>query len=196
MSSSSSSSSSSTANGGRKQGPSGTGSKGARRRRYKAKHADGGLEVRNEINVTPLVDVCLVLLIIFMVITPLLSRGRQVSLAETQNHKTEDDNTQPLIVVTKESEIYYEDDLVGPVTDPRSIDKMKKLVREDRRMAREKIKTGEATVGSDSRITVKADKNVNYASVYPVLKALHEMKVSSIELGTNKVIESTLGKAE
>jgi len=41
--------------------------------------------VRSEINVTPLVDVCLVLLIIFMVITPILRRDSPVLLPETQN---------------------------------------------------------------------------------------------------------------
>ncbi|MGA0323216.1 MAG: biopolymer transporter ExbD, partial [Ilumatobacteraceae bacterium] len=40
-------------------------------------------EVHNEINVTPLVDVCLVLLIIFMVIMPMLQRGKEVPLPQT-----------------------------------------------------------------------------------------------------------------
>jgi biopolymer transport protein ExbD len=46
--------------------------------------AIGKAAVRSEINVTPLVDVCLVLLIIFMVITPLLRHESQVLLPETQ----------------------------------------------------------------------------------------------------------------
>ena len=43
----------------------------------------GDFTVRSEINVTPLVDVCLVLLIIFMVVTPMLQQGGHVSLPET-----------------------------------------------------------------------------------------------------------------
>jgi biopolymer transport protein ExbD len=48
-------------------------------------HGSGEDAVRSEINVTPLVDVCLVLLIIFMVVTPLLQKGVDVSLPETRN---------------------------------------------------------------------------------------------------------------
>jgi len=40
-------------------------------------------DVRGDINVTPLVDVCLVLLIIFMVVTPMLQKGVGVALPET-----------------------------------------------------------------------------------------------------------------
>ena len=42
-------------------------------------------KIQSDINVTPLVDVCLVLLIIFMVVTPLLQSGISVQLPETQN---------------------------------------------------------------------------------------------------------------
>ncbi len=44
--------------------------------------------VRNQINVTPLVDVCLVLLIIFMVVTPWLRKGIDVALPETANPRS------------------------------------------------------------------------------------------------------------
>jgi len=55
--------------------------------------------VRNEINVTPLVDVCLVLLIIFMVITPLMARGKDVPLPKAANESKEKDKMQPVVSV-------------------------------------------------------------------------------------------------
>lgn len=52
--------------------------------------------VKNDINVTPLVDVVLVLLIIFMVVTPMLQRGKDVSLPKA---KSSDDTEKPDAVI-------------------------------------------------------------------------------------------------
>lgn len=61
---------------------------------------DGGT-VRSDINVTPLVDVVLVLLIIFMVVTPMLQKGQAVQLPEATNpDKKPDDKSQIMVVVT------------------------------------------------------------------------------------------------
>jgi biopolymer transport protein ExbD len=65
--------------------------------------------VKNEINVTPLVDVVLVLLIIFMVVTPMLQRGKDVRLPQVNKPDEEKKDTDPLILsVTTDKKIWIE----------------------------------------------------------------------------------------
>ncbi len=68
--------------------------------------------IKNEINVTPLVDVVLVLLIIFMVVTPMLQRGKDVRLPKAQQIEKDDKKADPIIVsVTPDKHLYVEHDL-------------------------------------------------------------------------------------
>src|SRR5262245_17801551 len=65
--------------------------------------------VKNEINVTPLVDVVLVLLIIFMVVTPMLQRGKDVRLPQVSKPDEEKKDSDPLILsVTTDKSIWIE----------------------------------------------------------------------------------------
>jgi biopolymer transport protein ExbD len=67
--------------------------------------------VRSEINVTPLVDVVLVLLIIFMVVTPMLQKGPPVVLPRASDPpKKPEDKSQILIVVAKDKPLFIEKD--------------------------------------------------------------------------------------
>src|ERR1700722_7488008 len=59
-------------------------------------------EVRSQINVTPLVDVCLVLLIIFMVVTPMLQKGIDVALPETHTPDKMPENSKQLTISVKQ----------------------------------------------------------------------------------------------
>jgi biopolymer transport protein TolR len=69
--------------------------------------------VKNEINITPLVDVVLVLLIIFMVITPMLQRGKDVRLPEAAKTDDQKDESDPLILsLTSDKKYYVESDQV------------------------------------------------------------------------------------
>lgn len=65
--------------------------------------------VKSDINVTPLVDVVLVLLIIFMVITPMLQRGKDVKLPQSKSIDEENKDADPIILsVTKDNHIFIE----------------------------------------------------------------------------------------
>jgi biopolymer transport protein ExbD len=64
---------------------------------------------KSEINVTPLVDVVLVLLIIFMVVTPMLQRGKEVSLPPASKPNEDDKKADPLVMsLTKDRTIWIE----------------------------------------------------------------------------------------
>ena len=132
---------------------------------------------KSDINVTPLVDICLVLLIIFMVITPMMSRGKEVQLPKTDTHYNRKDKQQPVIAVDDRGVLWYEKDKLGEIT-PDSLQKMKDRIT--RGWA--KVKDAE----SSNRVYLKASKDVAYEKVYPVLMAINEMGVQSIDLGTNE----------
>src|SRR6266704_1781526 len=83
-------------------------------------------EVTSDINVTPMADVMLVLLIIFMVITPMLQKGVSVDMAKTNNPKemTEADKEDSILVAVSRDGKYYlnqdrvnVDDLTAKVSD-------------------------------------------------------------------------------
>ena len=73
--------------------------------------------VKSEINVTPLVDVVLVLLIIFMVVTPMLQKGPAVQLPKASDPpKKPEDKNQILIVVAQNKDLYIEKDRMSGET--------------------------------------------------------------------------------
>jgi biopolymer transport protein ExbD len=74
-------------------------------------------EISSDINVTPMVDVMLVLLIIFMVITPLLAKGVTVDLVKTKNPismKKADQDDAIVVAVQKDGKTYMGSDQIAP----------------------------------------------------------------------------------
>jgi len=157
---------------------------------------------RSEMNVTPLVDVCLVLLIIFMVIMPLLARGKEVPLPKTRNHSESVDKNQPIIAINSTGEIYFDKDKlteVVPAAAPvgqqgrRWQVKNAPLLRRTLDDAWHRAEQGR-TKDEESvsyKVFFKADKDLPYGMVYPVIMELHELGVTSIDLGTNELKEPT-----
>src|SRR5947207_12118250 len=89
------------------------------KRRWRMSHSKGPHTdaVRNDINVTPLVDVMLVLLIIFMLMTLIMGRGHDVNLPHAHNYSQEKDKMQPVVTVDTEGNLFVEKNKLGPVNE-------------------------------------------------------------------------------
>jgi biopolymer transport protein TolR len=120
--------------------------------------------LNSEINVTPLVDVCLVLLIIFMVVTPMLQKGVPINLPVTEDpEKTPDTEKQLQISVKTEGVVY-----LGPTAVRKEqVDSELKAIH-DRTPDRE--------------IAVKGDRSVKYGAVLDVLKSCREVGFNNVGL--------------
>ncbi|AQS87392.1 ExbD/TolR proton channel family protein [Neoasaia chiangmaiensis NBRC 101099] len=104
----------------------------------------------SEINVTPLVDVMLVLLIIFMVTAPMMTSGVNVDLPKTDASPLNAD-TKPITVSMKsDGSLYMGDD---PVSADQLVDRLKEASQND----------------PTHRIFVKADAHINYGQVMEVM---------------------------
>jgi biopolymer transport protein TolR len=125
--------------------------------------------IQGDINVTPLVDVVLVLLIIFMVVTPMIASGVQVDLPKTVNHfKKPDDGKDIIVSVTKEKVVYMMANAVKKEDIPRRIE-------EERRKHPEKT------------VFVKGDSRTSYGAVREVMELVHKAGIEDVMLGTEDV---------
>lgn len=137
------------------------------RRRHAQSHAHDQAAIagpRSDINVTPLVDVVLVLLIIFMVVTPLLHRGVQIELPQTANHEKKNDNGEQLVVSVRADGVYVETErLEGDALSDRFRTELKRASRP---------------------VHVRADRSLHFGEVRKVLNNLHDIGAANVGLGT------------
>jgi biopolymer transport protein TolR len=144
-----------------------TGLQGKRSRKRGGRASSAG-QFQANINVTPLVDVVLVLLIIFMVVTPMLSKGVNVDLPVTQNHdKRNDDNRDIIVAITHRGEIYVGSDRVA-------LDAVGNAVLTERRRHPEKT------------IFLKGDTRLDFSAARGVMEALHRAGIAEVQLGTEE----------
>lgn len=126
-------------------------------------------QVKGEINVTPLIDVVLVLLIIFMVVTPMIASGVQVDLPRTAHHEKKADDGKDLIVsVTKTKEIYVGSKKVA-------LDQLQPVLEEEKRRHPEKT------------LFVKADALTTWGTARSVMELIHKMGIDDVMLGTEEI---------
>ncbi|SEF60925.1 Cell division and transport-associated protein TolR [Thalassococcus halodurans] len=137
---------------------------GSRRRR---RRSGGSSRPMSEINITPFVDVMLVLLIIFMVAAPLLTVGVPVELPKTAATSLPSDNEEPLTVTIDASGVV----MIQTTEVDRS-----DLVNRLRAIATER---------ADDRVYLRADGSVPYETVAQIMGALNAGGFSSIGLVTD-----------
>ena len=133
----------------------------------------------SDINVTPLVDVMLVLLIVFMVITPMLQKGVSVDMARVNNPhpmQAAEKEDATLLAITRDGRIYLGPDVI-------SLDKITAQVKD--RVA-DKL---------DKTVYVKSDARAKYGDVVSVVDAVRAAGVDSLGLLTEKVQARNLAAA-
>ena len=123
-----------------------------------------------EINVTPMVDVMLVLLIVFMVAAPLMTVGVPIELPETKAKPLQGSNEPITVTVTAENKLFLQETEIDLET----------LTPKLQAVAKN---------GYDEQIFVRADTNVPYGSVMQVMGALNQAGFHKIGLVTGSDAE-------
>jgi biopolymer transport protein ExbD/biopolymer transport protein TolR len=129
--------------------------------------------VTSDINVTPMVDVMLVLLIIFMVITPMLTKGVNVDLPRTKNPiamKDADKEDAILVAITRDGKIY-----ISPGNKMMSLEELPGKVRD--------LQTNKL----DKTVYIKSDLRSKYGRVEEVVDSLRSAGVDQLGLLTEQI---------
>jgi biopolymer transport protein TolR len=129
-----------------------------------------GAKISSDINVTPMVDVMLVLLIIFMVVTPMLQKGVSVDMAKVNNPEQMPDADKEdalLVSVTRDGQVYFG-------TDQINVDNLTSKVKD--RLANR----------ADKRVYVKADMRARFGNVVQVVDGVRAAGVDDLGLLTDQ----------
>ncbi|MCP5361338.1 MAG: protein TolR [Hyphomicrobiales bacterium] len=121
----------------------------------------------SEINVTPFVDVMLVLLVIFMVTAPLMVTGVQVDLPKTETAPIPQDDEPLTVSINKKGEIILQKTIVKPAVLAAKLQAIHKSKK-------------------DSRIFIRADKKLDYGKVMEVVSIIQGAGYRKIALITEQ----------
>jgi biopolymer transport protein TolR len=127
---------------------------------------DDETQALSDINVTPLVDVMLVLLVIFMVTAPLMQQGIDVQLPKSVSQNLPQEPENPLILSITRGQVYYLNETPIP---KRQLSERLKIILRNRR---------------SKAIYLKADRNLPYGVVVETMDVLNRLGVESLGMVT------------
>lgn len=122
----------------------------------------------SEINVTPLVDVMLVLMVIFMVTTPIIQSGIEVNLPRTRTVRNFNPNQQFVVTIDRRSNLFF-------MTRPLNVNELGAAIR---------AKTG---TDKSQPVYLQADGEVAFSVVVKVMDVLRENGFSNIQIVTRPI---------
>jgi biopolymer transport protein TolR len=146
-------------------------------------HRGGPRKPMAEINVVPFIDVMLVLLVIFMVTTPLLTQGVKVNLPKTEAKAIPPQQKEPLILTVDALGNYYLNTAEKP-NQPITERVLQNIVSTQL--------APNADAGADQRpVLVRGDKNVNYGRIVAAMVLLQQAGAKSVGLITEPAVANT-----
>ena len=132
----------------------------------------GDKKFRSEPNVVPLCDVLLVLLIIFMIVTPLVQKGVDVALPSAVNTITMPDNPEVVMSIRRDGSIYLKD---------------KKITADNLQSS---LEEAFMTV-TDKKLYLRADSDLEYGKIVELIDAIREAGIEVVGIITEKKAEKT-----
>jgi len=129
----------------------------------------GGRRTMSEINVTPLVDVMLVLLIIFMVTAPLITQGVDVELPKTQAQALEGSEEKLVLTVTKDRRVFLGTDEKSPIP----FEELEQKLSANARLQERK------------ELFLHADRSLDYGTVVDVMATIRRAGVTKLGMVTD-----------
>ncbi|MCK4942792.1 MAG: biopolymer transporter ExbD [Candidatus Aminicenantes bacterium] len=135
----------------------------------------GSDTAKSEPNVVPLCDILLVLLIIFMVVTPMIQKGANVSLPEAKNISDQKEAGQLITVsIKRDGTVYVGDKIVEDIT------KLSTIIED----------TMEEKQITDRKVQLRADVELDYGKIIDVMNEIKNARVELLALLVDKFAES------
>ena len=130
-----------------------------------SRYKKGKKTLMNEINVTPFVDVMLVLLIIFMITAPLLTTGIKINLPKSAANQISEKKEPITITINKKGEIYLQN---KKMESKKLIKKLSELKKQDK----------------DLKIYIRGDRDINYGKIMKIMGEINRAGFKKVALVT------------